>query len=404
MNIENNWPQKPPSKKQIQIIPNNSKQITKILKQNQKKEDDDNNNNSQYENITPEQITTRSEWVGLGDMHGDIDKFINDLSAIWYIQVDNKIKDKSLKDLDPDQILDAITLKNTSSKLIFTWDIMADRNTNGLDIIYILGKLQERPKCDISIIAGNHDAFMISFLLGDQDIELFTTPERQEVMLIKWQAKWLLELTKYLPKELIDKKNITFEDLKANQQTILNNMKNDKQGKQILQTICNLKIIDHYNNSIFLHTPITDHIIARLNSESNKKNSPNKVSGLSRATKRINKNFQNYLKYYLLDQKDIEINKNRFQLHFNTFLHNNNSEPTSRDLMLMWYNLKELSYKHKLKNIIHGHTQKGWKIDKYLSNKKNPITNICNDYKRHSNQISSIWWCKDKLYIPKKMN
>ncbi len=152
--------------------------------------------------------------------------------------------------------------------VVFLWDILADRWTDGLEIMIEINKLRKDARMvwwDIKVIAGNHEDFFIDFLIW------IKTNKGDPFWLLNAKHKnqwlWLLELKRYWSQEL---RNTSYEDpqiwekLWKERKNILLNMRNDQEWKIILDEICNMELVTRIDDSLFLHTNPTNKLLCQL--------------------------------------------------------------------------------------------------------------------------------------------
>ncbi len=229
-----------------------------------------------------------------------------------------------------------ITENNTwrwgDSKIIFTWDILADRNADWFKILYEINRLRKEAKAkngNISILVWNHDNFMNSYLLNN-----FIWPsdilDNLAIYGKSWckiltdnnitdnsQGYWIIELFQFLDNKKTETK---FTSLKWKHKEILENMRKSINWIIILEEICNMKIIDQIDDTQVFHTP---------------KNISMSKMLWTYGMDFINKIFQNTLKRQLIDNEDIHLSPLYQKIIF-TFLHTNNRKINNVNYSRNW--------------------------------------------------------------------
>jgi hypothetical protein len=265
-------------------------------------------------------------------------------------------------------------------RLVLVGDILADRNPEGLMILDRVRELRKQAVeqgGSITIVCGNHEDIAISFLgekflanpskntycresLDALNHAILPRYEYDEWSFY-WQGYGILELiSKYtdygrefegdlLPLQVkieldcIDNRRGALAQLGAEAKR---NMQNSPTGREYLEEICAMKLIDLDGDSLILHTEPSGRILACLTA----------VDDIRIAVENINNHFQNGLKTLLMPTNGVETPENRFIEVGNVFLEVNNRlfQARAGDAQIEAY-LKKLS-KMGIKRIIHGHS------------------------------------------------
>jgi len=285
-----------------------------------------------------------------------------------------------------------------NKKVVFQWDILADRWTDWLRIIEEIHNLREQARkewWDIDIIVGNHDDFMIAYLtwrniktknINEEIIwepwvtELSDGTYNIDIWLLNaslnYQWRWLTELLDFVWIKR-NRRMDDFHKLGENnmRSEILNEMKNSPEWKLILEEICNMKLVSQVDDVLYIHTNPTDAILDFLTS-SGKWNVQKMINA-------INSKYQNYLRIMLLWEWNITSQQMKEFNGLSDLFLNTDNRITSQ----------KLDYYQKLRNswinmISHGHSW-GSAIP------ENTVDLW--DWKRHYlyewNQ-ANIWWVK----------
>lgn len=176
------------------------------------------------------------------------------------------------------------------AKLVFHGDILADRHPHGLDCFEQITSLSEQAERDggqIDIIAGNHDDFLLSFLMGRS---IAKTPDpagrpndhsdpdaSANCKYNNNQGLGLLELCRFSSNDRLKNVNLdNFINLNDNERdeiwkllenervAILENMRAIPAWRRILENLCQLKLAVVIDDSLFIHTTPTLSIVTRL--------------------------------------------------------------------------------------------------------------------------------------------
>ncbi|MDD3302714.1 MAG: peptidoglycan-binding protein [Candidatus Gracilibacteria bacterium] len=249
------------------------------------------------------------EVMSVGDLHGNIDALWGNLYSLGVIDGNKR-------------------WIGGNRKLVFTGDILADRNTEGLHILKEIENLQIQAKNaggDITVLAGNHDDIAISFLMG-------RSPGGYEGVWQRFgnQAEGIKEFEKFL------KRGGNMDAKK-----LLAKMRKDPEGIAVLNNMCNMKVAEKIDDTLFVHTDITDkmaNLIATMGIDE------------------INRIFQGGLRKVLLEGENFENISEKFSLIADTFLHTNNRDYMTHNSGAM---LKQMG----INNVIHGHSDRRGKSE-----------------------------------------
>lgn len=262
------------------------------------------------------EVKRETDVMSVGDLHGEIEALRENLLTLGVVSPDKNGK---------------LEWIGQNKKVVMHGDILGDRGWHGLEILKELEELAqqaEKAGGKIEILAGNHDDFFISFLTGKVaagNADGFESCKQGDYY-------GLLELGKYIdPKKLTDN-GITGNTIGLSMQeklwnlveiereNILINMRNDIEGKKILETICNrFKLMEIVDDTLFLHTHPTTKIMQYLESNTNPPNKENLVKVINT----LNINYQHSLRELLLDGKVETTDKDYDQLR-DIILHTDN--------------------------------------------------------------------------------
>lgn len=200
--------------------------------------------------------------------------------------------------------------KGGNRKVVVHGDILADRAMDGFKILEINRKLRaeaQKQGGDISLIAGNHEDFMFSFLLdrggvhGDGLVNA-------EIKNPGEQGRGIAELTEFTGNGKLIK---SIEKAKAgnrlDRNEILKNMRKSPRGRMLLEEMCNMKLCEQIGDTIYLHTDPTNGIMEMI---------------LNKGVDGVNKEFQTAMRRTLIDGESF--NHGRFNSLFDTFLDTGN--------------------------------------------------------------------------------
>ena len=155
-----------------------------------------------------------------------------------------------------------------NKRVVFQWDILADRWTDWLRIIQEIHKLREQARkqwWDIDIIVWNHDDFMIAFLLWWKVSRFAMNGDASalDIAMNGSQWKWLTELLDFI----WIKKIWEFDDflsLSRKNNEILNAMRSSPEWRMILEEICNMKLVSQVDDVLYCHTNPTKKMLEYL--------------------------------------------------------------------------------------------------------------------------------------------
>jgi len=250
-----------------------------------------------------------------------------------------------------------------NKKVVFQWDILADRWTDWFKIIKEIHWLREQARkqwWDISIIAWNHDDFMISYLLWWK-VSRFRPWEEASGLDIAMNGSQWLWLTELLDFIWINR-TWEFEDFlslwgKDKNKLILENMRNSPEWRMILEEICNMKLVSQVDDVLYCHTNPTSRMLQYLTRWNIQEN-----------INTLNQKYQWFLKKALLWEWNWNISLDEFNNISDIFLNTRN-----RDI---WLNEE---YANQLRNswinmISHGHS--GWSNDRWYTNNQIEIWGV----------------------------
>lgn len=200
------------------------------------------------------EVNRSQEIVTIGDSYGSLE----------YLKANLKKADLIENDEDGNP-----RWKGGDKKVIIHGDILGDRKPHGMDALRFIKKLSNQAEEEggsIEVLAGNHDDFLISYLLG-----VYGAGFSDVVGSCKMGRYYgLLELCQFGSDEMKkidldnfdrlpnDKKNSIWEELENGRDQILENMRNSPEGREILELICNLKLVIKQDDSLFTHTDPTE--------------------------------------------------------------------------------------------------------------------------------------------------
>jgi len=317
------------------------------------------------------EVKRETEVFVIGDLHGNIEALEGNLEKLGLIKNDKGLLEWS----------------GGKARVVFEGDILADRNTNGLNILYKIGRLQEQAKKaggEIEVIAGNHDDFAISFLMGVEgagnadcfescrqggylgllELARYGSSELQQSMgnALAFQAKgpasaWSRRnMEAFADLNKIRPDHPAWQMLKEERQQILENMRSDPKGRQILEVMCNMKLATRKDDTLIVHTNPTPKIVDYLQSGPN----------LDQSIKFVNDWYQGSLRKSLLDGGQV---KPEFIAIKGLFLDTDNRDDfinayqyDSGDLRKGEAKVKDMVAKLKgsgVNALIHGHSDEG---------------------------------------------
>jgi hypothetical protein len=256
--------------------------------------------------------------------------------------------------------------------------------------LYKIGRLQEQAKKaggEIEIIAGNHDDFAASFLmdidgagnadafescrqggyLGLLELARYGSSELQQSMgkALAFQAKGSPSTWSRRNMEAFGDLNQIRPDhpawnmLKAERQQILENMRNDPKGRQILEVICNMKLVARKDDTLVMHTNPTEKIVNYLQSGPT----------LDTTIKFVNEWYQGSLRKSLISGGQV---KPDFLAIKGLFLNTDNREDftntyqyDSENLKIGEDKVKDMVAKFKdsgINALVHGHSDEGNRV------------------------------------------
>jgi len=221
------------------------------------------------------EILRPTEVMAVWDLHWNINALYWNLSTLWVIS-------KNVDWIWGD------------TQLFFLWDIIGDRHASWFEILTKINELNKQAKLlwwAINIIAWNHDNMLISLLLW-RDI-----PGWRSYVDYWHQTKWIQELIEFVNEDEKEKQIKNLERIysmtnssynppnKLDRTQILTNMKNSEKWRELLEIICNMKVVEQIDDILFVHTDIMPGMIELI---------------LKYWVDKINQIFQDWLKKVLL--------------------------------------------------------------------------------------------------------
>ncbi|EKD66770.1 MAG: hypothetical protein ACD_49C00013G0012 [uncultured bacterium (gcode 4)] len=276
-----------------------------------------------------------TEVMAVWDLHWNINALYWNLSALWVIS------------------------KNSNwiwwnTQLVFLWDIIGDRHASWFEILTKINELNKQAEASwwaINIVAWNHDNMVISFLLW-RDLPGWRTYVDYWI-----KAKWIEELIEFVNE---DEKEMQLKQLnniysrtnssynppnKLDRTKILTNMKNSEKWRELLEIICNMKVVEQIDDILFVHTDIMPGMIELI---------------LKYWVDKINQIFQDWLKKVLLKWYNPQKLEEFWEI-LDIFLDTDNRYLFLSDSYLSWglfANVAIEQIKEKLKNGLEALKQK----------------------------------------------
>jgi len=273
----------------------------------------------------PREIKRSSDAIFIGDLHGEYIAFQWNLKSVWLI-------DHSWNWI------------GWNKKIIFQWDILADRWTDSFRILYEINKLRKQARAkwwEIDIVAWNHEDFLISFLTNRNWIHnswLTISGPRSN-----WQGAGIIELGKFTNRWVQWDDFSNFFSLKNSRIEIIENMRKSTEGKIILEEICNMKVVVQINDVLVLHTNPTDGMLQYITQGNVQQNIQN-----------VNKTYQWYLRKVLLWENN-NYSLREFNQISDIFLNTSNRNTSTSDSYYYTLHQSGINY------ITHWHSGWEWK-------------------------------------------
>lgn len=185
-------------------------------------------------------------------------------------------------------------------------DILADRNMEGFDILLRLRQLRQEARAkggDIKVIAGNHDDFMFSFLTQRDGVH----KDGLSIAIKQAQGIGILEITQFTgDRRMITDLGEAMRAGRLNPQEALDNMRGDQRGRQILEEMVNMTLVERMGDTLYVHTDPTNDMLQMI---------------LQYGPEALNQSFQHALHETLLNGSPFNRNYNYM---YDTFLSTKN--------------------------------------------------------------------------------
>ena len=285
------------------------------------------------------EVQRNSDVIAIGDLHWEFWALVWNLEFAWLAR----------------EINWHLEWTGWNKKVVFQWDILADRGTDWLRIIQEIHQLREQARqqwWDIDIIVWNHEDFLISYLTETTWNRFHDLKGWAIEISILWdnQWLWLTELGKFIWKNIWDFNGLKWNSIldiirKTPRQKIIKAMRNSPEWRMILEEICNMKIVSQVDDVLYCHTNPTPEMLSILTNW----NIQNNINT-------INQKYQWYLRKVLLWKWKNTISTKEFNQISDIFL-----DTANRNNQMSWIE----NYMNTLKNnginmISHGHNWGKW--------------------------------------------
>lgn len=300
------------------------------------------------------------EVLAVGDLHGNQEILIANLKSLRVINENANFTD-----------INSIHWTGGARRVVFHGDILADRGTNSLDIMATIRKLQGEAKAaggEVTLIAGNHEDFALSFLTGkkiagaDSDGFLTSMLSNQGAGLVEFIQRYSTDPRLQGVKSLKDVVTIfgvetlslpngsevprpgpAYDNMLAYlRKDILANMRKSKDGKELLVQMAGMKVGEYIDDTLFLHTDPTPEILALIESYG---------TDVGTAIDKLNAEFQTGLRFHLLGEGAEPANYEKIKNAFTDTGNRTSSGPDPYSTM----DFSKLKAKG-VNRVIHGHS------------------------------------------------
>lgn len=332
---------------EIDVITNQSKNIAKIIAFNSltkyfkiklndsikyiSPEDVKKYNPNLYVEIPKENIKRESDIIIIGDLHGSIEGFFENLKSV--------------------DILDKYyNWQSGNKKLVFLGDILGDRNDQGIEILLQIKKLKQQAQKvngDIIILAGNHDDFAIAYLLNENIAKGNNIKQYIQLNTIDIKSFFKLFPAVYRDKNPENNLYLTNPFCAYTRKYLLKLMKKSQIGKIVLDMICNFQLIEYIDDTLLVHTDFTKQMASLI---------------LQYSPEEINSIYQQGLKEAFFENKQFSevTNAQLFNIIRNEFLYTGNRYYNKlnmqfSDNIITTKQAKNFK-KYGINQIIHGHS------------------------------------------------
>lgn len=273
------------------------------------------------ENLESNNILREQTVVSIGDLHGNYGAFLWNLTSSWLIDSENH-------------------WIGWNTKVIFHGDIFADRHPYSIDIAFFAITLQQEAKLhggELIFLAWNHEDIAFAYLTR-QSI-YYNNKKVSEIWIDSFSSAiwWLMELEHLFdPTITIDKvryhnirenlntiqnelnletnerkkimlqirinkmqenlkeaeNELQWETVDPHRKNLLNEMRLDPKWRQILEFLCNMKLINQTDDTLRIHVPPHPALLELV---------------LEKWVDTINSLYQKWLQYYYLNNGDLNL-------------------------------------------------------------------------------------------------
>ena len=235
------------------------------------------------------EVLRKTEVNAIGDLHGALKAYIGNYVSL--------------------ELLNQQGWSGGESVVVNLGDILADRYADGIKILMFNSKIASQAESAggrVVTLAGNHDDFALSYLLG---IKAAGEVNPVDMCFEQDQGVGLKEFSIFTSSKGQDFPSSAYARMAymdRKREEILKNLRTTEKGLDLLEQLYRFKLLEHIDDTLFLHTPPTPSIIQLF---------------LERGIDELNSIFQQQIKMGL--GEDMKPTKEFYSIR-NVFLHTDN--------------------------------------------------------------------------------
>ena len=190
------------------------------------------------------EVLRKTEVNAIGDLHGALKAYIGNYVSL--------------------ELLNQQGWSGGESVVVNLGDILADRYADGIKILMFNSKIASQAESAggrVVTLAGNHDDFALSYLLG---IKAAGEVNPVDMCFEQDQGVGLKEFSIFTSSKGQDFPSSAYARMAymdRKREEILKNLRTTEKGLDLLEQLYRFKLLEHIDDTLFLHTPPTPSII-----------------------------------------------------------------------------------------------------------------------------------------------
>ncbi len=183
------------------------------------------------------------EVASIGDLHGNIYAMEGNCKSLNIVNAGADFRN-----------LNTIRWTGGNRRVVFHGDMLADRIASGTDCILAMRKLRRQARQqggDVIYIGGNHEEFARAYLTNSNSVG-----GKSASYAIKNYSRGTVEFArKYGDEGMRNNPNLKITDVMSAEarSTVLKNMRAHPEGKLILEEMCEMRVVEYIDDTLFTH-------------------------------------------------------------------------------------------------------------------------------------------------------